>query len=456
MATTYLTKTPSASNRKTFTISVWLKRNATGSQQAIFSTGNGNSGPLNFFGFGSSDNLNYWEYQDGYTEISDIKTNRIFTDTGAWYHLVLAVDTTQATASNRTKIYVNGELQTDLGTTGSNQYPASQNQDMAFNQADQHAIGRYEYNNSGLFDGCMSHFHFIDGTAYAASTFGSTDSTTGEWKINTSPSVTYGTNGFFLFKDSNSVTDQSPNSNNYTVSGGTLLDTKDNPSNNFPTLNRMLSQTPPTSNGCLTITKTNSGDKPGLSTFGAFSGKYYFEVKYLTATNYSGIGVLNAFKTKNIGTGTLNTYYGSNDDSVGYWGGVPTIYYGGSDVGGGNYGSAASQNDIVGCAVDLDNGYIYWSVNGSYLNSGSPTSGSSGTGGYALSNIANNNGDNYYVMGASVSGTAGTRTVAVNYGQGFFGTTAVASAGTNASGHGVFEYDVPTGYTALCTKGLNE
>ena len=165
---------------------------------------------------------------------------------------------------------------------------------------------------------------------------------------------------------------------------------------------------------------------------------------------------MNAFKDKALGKGTANTYYGSGTDSVGYWGGVPTIYHNGSDVGGGAYGSAASQNDIVGCAVDLDNGYIYWSVNGSFLNSGVPTSGGSGTGGYALSNINDAQFGNYYVMGASVSGTAGTRTVAINYGQGFFGTTAVASAGTNASGHGVFEYDVPTGYTALCTKGLNE
>jgi len=91
--------------------------------------------------------------------------------------------------------------------------------------------------SSAYFDGSMSHVHFIDGTAYDASAFGSTDSTTGEWKINTSPSVTYGTNGFFILKDGNSVTDQSPNSNNFTVGGGTLTKTEDNPSNVFATLN---------------------------------------------------------------------------------------------------------------------------------------------------------------------------------------------------------------------------
>ena len=83
----------------------------------------------------------------------------------------------------------------------------------------------------------MSHVHFIDGTAYDASAFGETDATTGEWKINTSPSVTYGNNGFFILKDGNSVTDQSGNSNNFTVGGGTLTKTEDNPSNVFATWN---------------------------------------------------------------------------------------------------------------------------------------------------------------------------------------------------------------------------
>ena len=129
-------------------------------------------------------------------------------------------------------------------------------------------------------DAVLSHVHFIDGTAYQASTFGSTDSTTGIWKINTSPSVTYGTNGFFLKMEdsSNMDLDSSGNSHSFTTAG-TLMASKDNPSNNFPVLNRMLSATPPTTNGHTTITKTNSGYKPGLATFGAHSGKYYAEFK---------------------------------------------------------------------------------------------------------------------------------------------------------------------------------
>jgi hypothetical protein len=298
----------------------------------------------------------------------------------------------------------------------------------------------------------MTHVHFVDGQAYAPTVFGETDAATGEWKIKTNPTVTYGINGFFILKNDNGVTDQSPNSNAFTVSGGTLMDTKDNPSNNFPILNRMLSATPPTSKGCLTITKTNSGYKPGLATFGAFAGKYYAEFKLETASGYTNFGVVNAFKNVFLGTGASLDYIGDGTDGVAYQPGASALYYNGGSVG--SYGSAA-QNDIIGIALDIDNGYVYWSKNGVFLNSGVPTSGSTGTGGYALSNLQGSYGD-YYIFGVSVAGTSGTRTISCNFGQGFFGTTAVASAGTNASNHGVFEYDVPAGYTAMCTKGLNE
>ena len=83
----------------------------------------------------------------------------------------------------------------------------------------------------------MSFVYFIDGTAYEASTFGSTDSDTGEWKINTSPTVTYGTNGFLILKNGNTITDQSTNSNDLTLGGGTLTATEDCPDDVFATMN---------------------------------------------------------------------------------------------------------------------------------------------------------------------------------------------------------------------------
>jgi hypothetical protein len=445
MATTYLTRTATANNNSVgkWTFSAWIKRNALNTESNIisFHTDNASRSALRFDG---DDKLRFYEVTSNSTIVTKL-TNRLFRDSGAWYHIMLAVDKTLA--SPETEIYVNGVQETSFATDDG----YTQNEAGNFNQAIPIYINA-ETPGTGVGDCVMSHVHFIDGTKYGPTTFGSFDSTTGIWKINTSPSVTYGTNGFFILKDSNSVTDQSGNSNNFTVGTGTLLTTQDNPSNNFPTLNRMLSATPPTTNGCLTITKTNSGYKPGLATFGAFAGKYYAEFKLETASGYTNFGVVNAFKDVFVGTGSGIDYIGDGTDGVAYQPGASGLYYNGGSVSG--YGSAA-QGDIIGVALDIDNGYVYWSKNGTFLNSGVPTSGSTGTGGYALSNLQGSYGD-YYIFGVSVAGTSGTRTISCNFGQGFFGTTAVASAGTNASNHGVFEYDVPAGYTAMCTKGLNE
>ena len=450
MANTYLSRTLAGTrtNGKKWTWSAWVKRNALDSIMPLFYADDGSANYYTTIRFHDTNSIvfrNKHSSDQGY-----LITTPVYRDTGAWYHIQAVYDSDNSTSGDRMILYVNGERITAYDNEA---YPGS-SAGSTINDGYEHRIGRgNQVDGSSYFDGCMSHVHFVDGQAYAPTVFGSTDSTTGEWKINTNPTVTYGINGFFILKNDNGVTDQSPNSNAFAVSGGTLLTTQDNPSNNFPTLNRMLSQTPPTSNGCLTITKTNSGDKPGLSTFGAFAGKYYAEFKLETASGYTNFGVLNAFKNKNLGEGTNVDYIGDGTDGVAYQPGSSSLYYNSSSTG--SYGTAA-QGDIIGVALDIDNGYVYWSKNGTFLNSGVPTSGSTGTGGYALSNLANSNGDNYYVIGVSVAGTSGTRTISANFGQGFFGTTAVASAGSNASGHGVFEYDVPAGYTAICTKGLNE
>ena len=195
MASTYLTRTPSSSgNRKTFTFSLWVKRSGLGFG-TFYSQYNSSSNNLNSsFYFDGQDNLIFWNYNSAYTV--NVETTRVFRDTNAWYHIVLSVDTTQATASNRVKMYVNGVQETSFS---SSTYP-SQNLDLFVNENKTQQIGifRYASDNYYFFDGAMSHFHFIDGTAYTPSAFGETDATTGIWKPKTAPSVTYGTNGFFL------------------------------------------------------------------------------------------------------------------------------------------------------------------------------------------------------------------------------------------------------------------
>jgi hypothetical protein len=440
MANTYLSRasygTPTST--KIFTFSCWVKKAKIGSGRIFdfyappFDYGNG----LFFTG---SDQLGLGS---GDTGNGRIITNRVFRDTSAWYHIVAVQDTTNATASDRLKLYVNGERETSFSAS----VDAVLNAEYQAFRSDVGGIGTYydKSTSSEFFDGEMSHVHFIDGTAYDASAFGEYDAN-GVWKIITEPSVTYGTNGFFILKNGNSVTDQSGNSNNFTVGGGTLTNTEDNPSNVFATFNALQTGSASVSNAPLTNGNNTFTSSEGagvypyyFSTLGMSSGKYYAEFKFVNSD--SG--------TAGIGNGVADQYSGSNayDYSYYYDG---RLYNNGSGESTG-YG-AISNNDILGCALDLDNNKIYFHINGTYQASGDPVA---GTGGKSITAPASN-GTGFYQFEVGDSGSTSPTTIQTNFGNGYFGTTAVSSAGTNASGIGIFEYDVPTGYTALSTKGLN-
>jgi len=445
MATTKLTKTyGSSGNRKTYTLSVWVKFSSSSSTDTLVNVGpfsgdnefrlsRNSDGKLEFHDYGSS------AYKFRY------KTNRLLRDTNAWYHIVCAVDTTQGTSGDRIKIYINGSQETSFTTSSA----PSQNLDTDWGLAQNYTLAATESGN--YIDGILSHFHYTDGTAYDASAFGSTDATTGEWKINTSPSVTYGTNGFFILKDGNSVTDQSGNSNNWTVGAGTLTKTEDCPSNVFATLNS-LDTVSTLSNGNTKVVGNTSGYFCGATNVGAKTGKYYCEVKF-AAESSSNQGNIAIQSTSNVRECSRRNYH-SNQVGASYPNVLiemdGSVYTDSGSALSGNWGAFA-VGDIVMIAMDLDNSKVYFGKNGTWGNSGDPTSGSTGTGAAPIS--ANTE---EWFFGCGDRGTSTTATYEWNFGNGYFGTTAVSSAGTNASGNGIFEYDVPTGYTALSTKGLNE
>ena len=441
MASTRLEKTFTASNRKTFTISTWVKRGAITVNNTIYGAGTSDSTDRDYLVFlqdsGEEDKL-YFNAKVSNSTVAQFYSNRRFRDPSAWYHIVLAFDTTQSTDTNRMKLYVNGELQTFQSVT----YP-NQNRDMNTNNT-VHKIGS-TVGNGQYFNGLMSYFAFVDGTQYDPSYFGETDSSSGIWKIKTAPSVTYGTNGFFLKMDTSSPgTDTSGNSNTFTASGTPTL-TQDNASNNFITLNS------------LNAYYTNSTFSNGNTTFASGSsysgttanilldtGKWYWEVKVISkdgdTDNYS-IGIQGQ-----EATGT-NQYVGGQLFGYQYYGTSGQLYNNNSAA---SYGNTYTAGDIIGVALDCTNNKLYFSKNGTFQNSGNPSTGSNGL---SITAPASVTLGGYYPSQTFWSGSSGT--FSMNFGNGFFGTTAVASSNADAAGHGLFEYTVPTGFYTLNTKNLN-
>jgi hypothetical protein len=292
---------------------------------------------------------------------------------------------------------------------------------------------------------------FVDGLNVAHTTFGETDSTSGIWKFKTPSGITWGTNGFHLkFENSaNLGLDSSSNASNWTVNGN-LKQALDTPSNVFSTIDLLSTHASnyTFANGNNKVTNSNGSTRITRGTLGASSGKYYFETKIATVGGSGGfgtglyVGVTDADYFEQLGTS--QAFIGTGPNQVAQRGDGSHLAKNNTQING--YESCSAGN-ILQVALDLDNGYVYFGVNGTWGNSGDPTSGSSGTGGVSITT-----GKTYMFAASGYNGWS----VETNFGNGYFGTTAVSSAGTNASGNGIFEYDVPTGYTALSTKGLNE
>ena len=440
MATKIARTGTSSTNATKFTWSAWVKRANIGSSGMLFYNyldGN-NRAYLQYY----NDNLYYYD-KDGGDVQAELTTAEKYRDPNAFYHICLIGDSTDGTQGDRIQLYVNGVRQTMTGT-----YPdASDSLGMKVHTGtNYHVIGTNSDSTSNPFSGIISHVHYVDGIDYPATTFGSTDATTGEWKINTSPSITtsdYGNNGYFVLKDGNSVTDQSGNSHNFTVTAGTLTKTEDNPSNVFATWNPLWSASNGNvgdvafSNGNLTTT-TSSSYRTTPTTLGMKDGKFYWEIKRI---EYDGNDTHFGVMSENATPANTATWIGSQANG---W----IIAQNGVPYNAGNYGSAIANASfeangaIMMGAYDGTTGKLYFGVNGTWGGTANPSTGANPH--YTLDTSL------FYFPCVSTGGD-----VSANFGNGYFGSTQISSAGTNASGIGIFEYDVPTGYTALSTKGLN-
>ena len=378
----YLSRTPSStSNRKTWTFSAWVKRSniTTGAFQTLFSANNSSNYGLygTYIWFTTTDTLAI-SINSG---IYYLQTNAVFRDIGAWYHVVVNIDTTQATSSNRMKIYVNGVQETSFATTT---YP-TQDLDSSINLNQQHTIGGRRYTSiDNYFDGYIAEVNFIDGLQYDASYFGETDPITGQW--NPKKYVgSYGTNGFYLPLSDNSDTtattlgkDNSGNSNNWTpnnfsVAAGAGNDSvEDTPTNNFCTMNPLFMNATEVagtmSDGNLTW-RADNNYCTGQATFSVKTGKWYWEAEL--NSQYVNIGGItrgtNAAENTYIGYDTNGNLFG-----FGYYFSAGTVKGNGSDGTTSNQNLATSQTtfangDICGFASDIPNGTLAFYKNGTLV-----------------------------------------------------------------------------------------
>jgi hypothetical protein len=444
MATSYFSRTPaSTGNRRTFTFSTWIKKSDATSRFQLLFMGNSYSGSNLNSGiyFNSSNKLNIQTVDNG-ANAYILTTTQLFRDVSAWYHIVIAIDTTQATDTNRIKLYVNGLQVTAFDTAT---YP-TQNLETAYNQVSiPQVIGHRDSEASNYyFDGLMANTILVDGQQLTPSSFGETDATTGIWKFK-GYSGSYGTNGFFLkFENSASLgTDSSGNGNNFTVNG-TPTQTVDTPSNVFTTLNS-INVTP---SGGHTFSNGNTQVTIGVvdaatpATFGVKSGKWYWETKWTQKGGTDRYGVMPDDASNQ--TAPHVTGIAWNEGSAEMW--LLSSSYSGS------WGSNPATNDIIMFALDYDNKAFYMGVNGTWRNSGVPTSGASRTGAV---NFSSTSLDGKYLLPCVGKGNGGTSTWQMNFGNGYFGSTAISSPYSDGAGLGKFQYQPPTGYYALCTKNIN-
>jgi hypothetical protein len=444
MATTYLTRTgatPTTSNKYTF--SCWVKRGSIGTTETIFRTYSDGSNSAQLI-FDSDDTFAFQDIVGG-TTVTNLKPSNLFRDTGAWMNFIVQVDYTQATAADRAKIFINGGEVSYSATTVQSQNGASM-----LNTANNNALGSNRSNSSHYFTGSMSQVNFIDGTAYPATAFGSVNATSGIWVANSGPTVTYGNNGFFLdmANSSDMGNDVSGNANDFTVGGGTVTQMEDTPDNNFATLNPLVQGTSTNartfSNGNNTIVLGR--DSASVSTLGVTSGKYYCEIKCVTDAANPIIGIAGLSSPA-----LTNPWGGTNLVGVDEYGYVNDGTKKGNAGSFTSYGDTWTTGDIISIAYNATTGTLWFGKNGTWQNSATATEIANGT----TTNSAFTGLSGTYFMGCCDAATPTGDTFSTNFGNGYFGTTPVSSAGTNASSNGIFEYDVPTGYTALSTEGLN-
>ena len=454
----------SGTNRKTFTTSLWFKRTELGATQEVWHGGRNGElvgiGIITYSGFADQLWIDIGGGSGNTGTLYRSASNQKIRDTSAWYHVCLAVDTTQGTEANRMKVWLNG---VEVTSWEQHQIPA-QNYQGALESGTEMAWGGYRPSNSEIFSGYLAECHYLDGVAKVQTDFGEYDEDSGIWKPK-AYTGTYGNNGCYMKYDDSSAlgADSSGNGNTFTLNNIAASDQAvDTPTNSFATVSTAMFVShdlgySTTSDGG-TLFRVTEFDTwvTAVSSIGVTKGKWYAEFKVIGARNNTMWGIASMEQLDgNSGYATGNgSHIGQADKNwgIGYYQANGRLYVV-NNAGSSNtlsWGSAVSQNAVVSVALDMDNYKLYMALNNTYQNSGNPTSGATGTGAISIDAT-----ETVAIATSGYSLGSGNDTIAgVNFGG--YVTGGMYSQATDGNGYGAFRYAPPTGYYALCTKNLAE
>ena len=358
-ASAYLRRTPATtSNRQTFTFSCWYKKSKSGIQHPLFYTQSGGEHAVRFRD--DDDSLDWFYYSGGY--VYRLRTSALYRDPSSWYHIVAVLNTTNGTASERARLYVNGERITAFQTAS---YPAL-NAQYAINTTVAHDIGHF---STSYNDGYMTEVNFVDGQALTASDFGEYNEDTGAWQPK-SYAGTYGTNGFYLNMSTSgsTVLDQSTNSNNWTATNMNLTTSTattydkmtdvptltDEDTGNFATWNPLDKATLSVVDANLKATNSSGNSWQSIrGTIGVTEGKWYWEAEAVSSS-FLRVGVA-------LQSASLTSTYSNPNDSWTYVDTNGNKTGNGSETG---YGASYTNGDTIGVALDMDSGTLTFYKNG--------------------------------------------------------------------------------------------
>jgi len=449
----------SSSNAKKWTVSFWAKLSSgLGAHRCIFSAGESSGGEYVQINFTDGDELQLYSSNSlgaADNTATNLKTNAKYRDVSAWYHVVYIIDFTDGTAGDRIKLYVNGERVTSFASSSNIPAQNTDNDRVGANNID-HFVGKFVDSSSQYFDGYLSDLYFIDGDAKAASDFGETNDN-GVW-IPIKYTGSFGNNGFKLeFQETGTSqnssgigADTSGNDHHMAVTNLAATDiTTDTPSNNFATMNPLSAVNATLSEGNVEGIRTSSGSSfTAVSTIAPSNGKWYFEYEN-TGSQNTQVGVVNL----DIWPSGTDLYNFPVNESCAVLIEANANYNITFAQDASNGSTLQNSVNLVtakyGFAVDIDNNDLYVSANGNWY-TGSAFDDTDFSNATAVTTDLPSNAP----LAVSVNGSL-ANTFYINFGNPG-GDDSISSGNADANGYGNFEYAVPSGYYALCTKNLAE